>query len=136
MTATRREAMTTFAAIAAVGTAAVAEPTVVVSSDRSRWDALLAQRAELHHAIKVQSEHVLHTTAESPHWARGNEQLDALCHSSCKLDDTIMDTPAPDRDALLWKIETFFGPDDTVWTGGFADQFYADARRLLAGRAA
>jgi hypothetical protein len=73
-------------------------------------------------------------SASSATWERANDQHDALAERLSHVEDTIMNTPAPDGEALLWKMENFFTPEDTPWAEDYADQFYADARRLLGGR--
>lgn len=138
MSATRREAIAAIATasvIATVPAVAVAEPTVPVSADRTHWDALVRQRDELREALQRHSARLNAETPKSEPWKRMSRQEDALAERLSHLEDRMLDTPAPDGDALMWKIENFFGPSDTVWAEGFADQFYADARRLLAGRA-
>ena len=44
--------------------------------------------------------------------------------------------PAPDGEALLWKIERLYKPGEGMWEEGYEDQTHADIRRfLLNGRA-
>ena len=138
MTATRREALSTIAVAAAFATvpAVAAEPTVPIDSDRSKWERLLAERDELRKASESHSRNFEGVVPKSEQWKRLTAQEDALSSRIAAVEDTIMDTPAPDGEALLWKIEHFFTPADTLWSEDYAEQFYADARRILsAGRA-
>lgn len=68
-----------------------------------------------------------------------SRKQDALCDAlTNRLDDAIL-TPAPDRQALLWKMERLFGPNArkaneaaTPWCAKWVNAVMADARRLLA----
>ena len=48
----------------------------------------------------------------------------------------LVELPAPDAEALLWKINHLFTAADTTWTEEYTAQFHSDATRLLSqGRA-
>ncbi len=71
--------------------------------------------------------------------AERNDRLDEASYNA-KWD--LIRTPAPDGEALLWKLETLFGPDAcdngsvTPWSEEAIAPVMADARRLLSkGRA-
>ncbi len=71
--------------------------------------------------------------------AERNDRLDEARYNA-KWD--LIRTPAPDGEALLWKLETLFGPDAchdgsvTPWSEEAIAPVMADARRLLShGRA-
>jgi hypothetical protein len=41
--------------------------------------------------------------------------------------------PAPDGEALLWKVQQLYKPGEGEWSEGVEDQTHADLRRLLSG---
>lgn len=50
--------------------------------------------------------------------------------------DVLVELPAPDAEALLWKIRYLFTSTDTAWVEEYTAQFHRDAERLLStGRA-
>lgn len=66
------------------------------------------------------------------------EESDRLCDAQCAVEGSLIEMRAPDRSALLWKLERLFGPE--AWDGDdFAPAWCAkrmnavmeDARRLL-----
>jgi hypothetical protein len=76
-------------------------------------------------------------------WDAMNDKYDALVEETCAAESVVITTPAPDHDALLWKMERLFGPDvrpdedsGDCWCAEWMNSVLADARRLLAqGRA-
>lgn len=48
----------------------------------------------------------------------------------------LLNMPAPDGEALLWKVDRLYTPGEGIWSEGVEDQTCADLRRfLLQGRA-
>ncbi|WP_022683733.1 hypothetical protein [Sphingobium bisphenolivorans] len=67
-----------------------------------------------------------------------NEESDRLCDAQGSIEAALIEMPAPDQSALLWKLEHLFGP--AAWDGSdFSPSWCAkwmkvvmdDARRLL-----
>lgn len=71
------------------------------------------------------------------------ERNEALCSAMCDAEDALIEMPAPDNEALLWKLDHLFGPDarsadgnSASWARDYIDVVVADARPLLSnGRA-
>jgi hypothetical protein len=66
------------------------------------------------------------------------EESDRLCDAQCAIESTLIQMPAPDQAALLWKLEQLFGPeardaDDYApgWCAEWMNVVMDDARRLL-----
>lgn len=66
------------------------------------------------------------------------EESDRLCDAQCAIEGTLIQMPAPDQAALLWKLERLFGPeardaDDYApgWCAEWMNVVMDDARRLL-----
>jgi hypothetical protein len=75
-------------------------------------------------------------------YAAASETYERLATEECDLHTALIQTPAPDAEALLWKLEELFGEvrgEDRScdpWTGVLVEPVMADARRLLSrGRA-
>jgi len=73
--------------------------------------------------------------------AAGKES-DRLCDAQCEIESTLIQMPAPDRAALLWKLEHLFGPEtrgeneySDGWCAAFMNAVMDDARRLLGSDA-
>lgn len=65
-----------------------------------------------------------------------NERHDAIVERWSEAQDALVALPAPDAEALLWKISYLFTASDTAWTEDYTAQFHSDAARLLStGRA-
>jgi hypothetical protein len=68
---------------------------------------------------------------------------EAAFHHADELDDAVnaaetvlLDMPAPDGEALLWKVGRLYGPGEGIWSEGVEDQTNADLHRFLShGRA-
>lgn len=63
-----------------------------------------------------------------------SEHLDQTIRVLSARESTLIQMPAPDRTALLWKIEKLLTIEDdstSPWCGGYVSQTLADARRLL-----
>ncbi|MBB4086269.1 hypothetical protein [Sphingomonas carotinifaciens] len=66
-------------------------------------------------------------------------ESDRLCDVQCAIENGLIQTPAPDCPALLWKLEKLFGPeardeDDyaPAWCAEWINVVMNDARRFLA----
>lgn len=76
-------------------------------------------------------------TAVVPDWDAINvkmEELNAAAYSD--LEWTVLLTPAPDRDALEWKMNLLFGAEEedgcsSSWRMDGVNAFLADVRRML-----
>lgn len=106
----------------AVIPAAVALPAAAQTVDRSAWEAAFAamERAE---------------AAFDP----AADNCDEAGFAFCEAQSALIQTPAPDGGALLWKLDALFGPaarDPGDYGGTFCPDWInavmADARRLLA----
>lgn len=65
-----------------------------------------------------------------------NNRFDVLLDRYNEAERVLLDMPAPDGEALLWKISKLYVPGEGVWAEGVEDQTHADLRRLLLnGRA-
>lgn len=74
-----------------------------------------------------------------------NERLERQCDEVCNLQRALMEMPAPDTAALLWKLEEAFGTDKATFPDSedctpatcrrFLTQTMSDMRRLLGGEA-
>lgn len=69
------------------------------------------------------------------------EESDRLCNAQCDVESTLIEMPAPDRSALLWKLERLFGPEawdgddfSPSWCAKWMNAVMDDARRLLGGQ--
>lgn len=74
-------------------------------------------------------------TAVVPDWDAINEKMEELNQRAYSdLEWRLLLTPAPDRDALEWKMNFLFGDDDEYsdcWRMDGVNAFLADVRRLL-----
>ena len=69
-------------------------------------------------------------------WDAVNEHYDALSSAIGDTETVLLDMPAPDADALLWKVERLYRPGEGMWTEGVEDQTHADLSRFLSTRRA
>ena len=62
---------------------------------------------------------------------------EGLADHKSEIDHHLLNSPAPDRAALLWKLEHLLEVEDdgsiSPWTGKMVVQTLADARRILGG---
>lgn len=65
-------------------------------------------------------------------------ESDRLCDAQCAIEGTLIEMPAPDCSALLWKLERLFGPEawdgddySPSWCAKWMNAVMDDARRLL-----
>lgn len=70
-----------------------------------------------------------------------NEESDRLCDAHGAIESTLIEMPAPDQSALLWKLERLFGPEawdsddfSPSWCAKWMNAVMEDARRLLGGQ--
>ena len=64
-----------------------------------------------------------------------NDRYDELSHRIADAEGKLMATPAPDRQALLWKLEKLLEVDHgstAPWSEEYVEQTKSDMRRLLA----
>ena len=65
-----------------------------------------------------------------------HDQYDALSEAITAAEDVLLKMPAPDGEALLWKVDRLYSEGQGIWAPGFETQTHADLRRLLTtGRA-
>lgn len=69
-------------------------------------------------------------------WDAVNERYDALSSAIGDTEMALFDMPAPDGEALLWKVTRLYKPGETMWAEGVEDQTHADLHRLLSNRRA
>lgn len=158
--ATRREALTGLAITAALGpmpASALAEGV----SNRAAWNAALAayekankdadiaharwnKSAETYEAItgrRVWDKGQLdHAAARLSGFAQLNHNIDDWGDRLADAADKVLAIPAPDHEALLWKLEYLFGDDldkgagsTSCWSAEFFAQTMADIRHFLSG---
>jgi hypothetical protein len=69
-------------------------------------------------------------------WDAVNERTDALSDAICDAEAVLLDMPAPDGEALLWKVNRLYKPGEGIWSEGVEDQTHSDLHRFLSsGRA-
>ena len=162
-TTTRREALAGLAITAAIGTM----PAVALAAkrpDRGTWNAAVAaynktdadadaaiarwnKAAETYQAITGRSPWdkgpMDEAAARLSGFAQLNHTIDDWGDRVAEAAEAVLAMPAPDREALLWKLEYLFGRDldkgacsTDCWSAEFFAQTMADIRRLLTvGRA-
>jgi hypothetical protein len=87
-----------------------------IDSPRARWDALIAEFAAVN-AVK------------------GDDTTDDIINRAGELIEEIMATPAPDAEAVRWKLDYLLDPFNQGYTGSYSAEYTAqtvdDYRRLL-----
>lgn len=69
-------------------------------------------------------------------WSATHDAYDAAVARQIEAEKVLFDMPAPDGEALLWKMERLYKPGEGIWSEGVEDQAHADLRRFLShGRA-
>ena len=69
-------------------------------------------------------------------FARISQQQEDASEAYSDALSVLVEMPAPDSEALLWKIRYLFTSADTAWVEEYTAQFHRDAKRLLStGRA-
>jgi hypothetical protein len=65
-----------------------------------------------------------------------NDHYDKLSEAICDAESVLLKMPAPDGEALLWKVNRLYAPGEGIWEPDYEAQTQADLRRLLStGRA-
>lgn len=71
------------------------------------------------------------------------DESERLCELQCEAESDAIQTPAPDFNALLWKLDRMFGPEacgpggcSPSWCPEWVNALMADAHRLLGGSTA
>jgi hypothetical protein len=65
-------------------------------------------------------------------YSKANDAHDAAIEKMCAARDRLIEMPAPDGEALLWKLDWLFFSDHCWTEEGYVDQTVADTRRMLA----
>jgi hypothetical protein len=78
----------------------------------------------------------LQSIDESLGWSTAHEHYDALTGRICDCQATLLNIPAPDGEALMWKVENLYTPGEGVWEASYEAQTHDDLRRLLLQGAA
>jgi hypothetical protein len=69
-------------------------------------------------------------------WDAVNEHYDGLSVAICDAEEVLLNMPAPDGEALLWKVNRLYAPGAGIWEPSYEAQTHADLRRILShGRA-
>ncbi|WP_260482359.1 hypothetical protein [Sphingomicrobium flavum] len=66
-------------------------------------------------------------------WHEANERYDELSAKWAEADQALLDIPAPDGDALLWKVNHLWEEGDTIWSPSVEKQTRRDLERFLKG---
>ena len=73
--------------------------------------------------------------ADARDWHAAHEELDRLCDVFVDKQDVLMKMPAPDHEALRWKLDKILENSHgstTAWSWEYAVQTVEDYRRLLS----
>jgi phage shock protein A len=69
-------------------------------------------------------------------WSAAHDAYDEAMSRQMKAERVLLDTPAPDGEALMWKVAQLYTPGDGIWEPSVEQQTHTDLRRfLLGGRA-
>jgi len=69
-------------------------------------------------------------------WDAVNEHYDNLSSAICAAEEALLNLPAPDGEALLWKVNRLYAPGEGIWSADYEAQTHADLHRFLSnGRA-
>lgn len=69
-------------------------------------------------------------------WTAINDRYEAISEEICAAQAVLLAMPAPDGEALMWKVQQLYTPGDGIWEADYEQQTHADLRRfLLNGRA-
>jgi hypothetical protein len=69
-------------------------------------------------------------------YSKAHAHYDALSAALSAAEAALLNMPAPDGEALLWKVNRLYAEGEGIWAAGFESQTHADLRRLLSnGRA-
>jgi hypothetical protein len=65
-------------------------------------------------------------------WTAANEHYEALTDVIVAAEEVLLSMPAPDGEALLWKVNRLYPEGEGIWEAGYESQTQADLRRLLS----
>ena len=136
----RREMLTGMAVAGA--TVALTAPTIAKSlpASRAAWDKAMAdfERTRAHrdaydptlgnlgNAIQAGKEE------HRADWEAAFHHADKMDEAVSAAETVLLDMPAPDGEALLWKVARLYTPGEGIWSEGVEDQTNADLHRLLS----
>ena len=115
----------------------------VPANDLHAWDNHISATFQTK-AAEVRRAWLDHKAAqERLDYNAATDQVERLCNLMCDRERDLLLMPAPDRSALMWKLERLFGPevrneDDFCdsWCPEWINAVMDDARRLLSDREA
>lgn len=64
-------------------------------------------------------------------YSAAHERYDALAGAICDAEAVLLKLPAPDGEALMWKVKRLYTPGEGIWSDGVEDQTFADLQRFL-----
>jgi hypothetical protein len=140
----RREMLTGMAVAGA--TVALSTATIATSlpASRAAWDEAMAD-FERTRADRDAYEPTLDNLGKAIQAGKEEHRADweAAFHHADKMDDAVgaaetvlLDMPAPDGEALLWKVNRLYKPGEGIWSAEYEAQTSADLHRFLSnGRA-
>ena len=64
-------------------------------------------------------------------YSAAHAESERLCAAIGEAETVLLDMPAPDGEALLWKVNRLYAPGEGIWTEGVEDQTIADLHRFL-----
>ncbi len=64
-------------------------------------------------------------------WSAAHEHYEALTSRICDCQATLLNMPAPDGEAVMWKVQNLYAPGDGVWEASYEAQTHSDLRRFL-----
>ena len=63
-----------------------------------------------------------------------NDHYDRLSGAIGDAEEVLLNIPAPDGEALLWKVKRLYAEGEGVWEAGYEAQTHADLRRILSSK--
>ena len=61
-----------------------------------------------------------------------NNRYDTLTDAIVDAEELLLNMPAPNGDALLWKVNRLYTPGEGIWEAGYEAQTHADLHRFLS----
>ena len=93
------------------------------------------QRQQLADAADARDEQIA-AINQLHRWDAVNEHYDGLSSAICDAEQALLNMPAPDGEALLWKVDRLYTPGEGIWSAEYEAQTHSDLRRFLSqGRA-
>ena len=120
--------------VAAIGAAATVPTLSAATSSRAEWDAAIRHHDEAQRAAQASDDHFnsLTTKGKQDYW----DENDRIGEAHVAAIDRVLATPAPDVEALRWKLEYFLEPSSPhstpSWSKEYVWPLIEDARRLAA----